>query len=71
MQKQIKNRRQNRRYKKSLQTEKKENEAIKERVIRDIRNPFENEEEDYYKPVQVGNFWSNNYIEYGSNDDRN
>ena len=71
MQKQIKNRRQNRRYKKSLQTEKKENEAIKERVIRDIRNLFENEEEDYYKPVQVGNFWSNNYIEYGSNDDRN
>ena len=71
MQKQIKNRRQNRRYKKSLQTEKKENEAIKERVIRDIRNLFENEGEDYYKPVQVGNFWSNNYIEYGSNDDRN
>ena len=71
MQKQIKKRRQNRRYKKSLQTEKKENEAIKERVIRDIRNLFENEEEDYYKPVQVGNFWSNNYIEYGSNDDRN
>ena len=71
MQKQIKNRRQNRRYKKSLQTEKKENEAIKERVIRDIRNLFENEEEDYYQPVQVGNFWSNNYIEYGSNDDRN
>ena len=71
MQKQIKNRRQNRRYKKSLQTEKKENEAIKERVIRDIRNLFENEEEDYYKPVQVGNFWSNNYIECGSNDDRN
>ena len=71
MRKQIKNRRQNRRYKKSLQTEKKENEAIKERVIRDIRNLFENEEEDYYKPVQVGNFWSNNYIEYVSNDDRN
>ena len=44
---------------------------MKERVIRDIRNLFENEEEDYYKPVQVGNFWSNNYIEYGSNDDRN
>ena len=70
MQKQIKNRRQNRRYKNSLDW-KKENEAIKERVIRDIRNLFENEEEDYYKPVQVGNFWSNNYIEYGSNDDRN
>ena len=21
-------------------------------------------EEDYYKPVRVGTFWSNNYIEY-------
>ena len=25
----------------------------------------------YYKPVRVSNFWSNNCIEYGSNDDRN
>ena len=24
-------------------------------------------EEDYYKPVRVGNFWNNNYIEYESN----
>ena len=38
---------------------KKENEAIKGKVIRDIRNLFEHEEEDYYKPVRVG-FWSNN-----------
>ena len=29
------------------------------------------EEKDYYKPVRVGNFWSNNYIEYESNRDRN
>ena len=28
---------------------KKENEAIKDRVIRNNRNLFENEEEDYYK----------------------
>ena len=36
---------------------KKENEVIKDdRVIRDIRNLFEYEEEDYYKPVRVGNF---------------
>ena len=28
-------------------------------------------EEDYYKPVKVGNFWSNNYIEHESNGDRN
>ena len=38
-----------------------------------IRNIFEHgdEEENYYKPLVVGNFWSNNYIEYKSNNDRN
>ena len=45
---------------------KKENEAIKDRVIKYIRNLFEHEEEDYYKPVRVGN-----YIEYESNSHRN
>ena len=44
---------------------------MKDREIRDIRNFFEHEEEDYYKPVRVGNFWSNNYFEYESNRDRN
>ena len=34
-------------------------------------NLFEHEEEDYYKPVRVGNFWSNNYIDYDGNSDRN
>ena len=29
------------------------------------------EEENYYKPVTENNFWSNNYIEYESNGDRN
>ena len=29
------------------------------------------EEENYYKLVRVSNFWSNNYIEYESNSDRN
>ena len=50
---------------------KKDNETIKDRVIRDISNPFEHEEENYYKPVRVGNFSSNNYIEYESNGGRN
>ena len=37
--------------------------------MKDIRNLFEHEEEkDYYR---VGNVWSNNYIEYESNGDRN
>ena len=26
---------------------------------------------NYYKSVRVSNFWSKNYIEYKSNDDRN
>ena len=50
---------------------KKENEAVNIRIIRDIRNLFDNEEEDYYKPVKVGNFWSKKYIEFKSNGDRN
>ena len=50
---------------------KKENIAIKHRIIRDTVNFFKHEGEDYYnKPVRVGNFWSNNYIEHKSNGDR-
>ena len=30
---------------------KKENEAIKDRIIKDIRKLFKREEEEYYKPV--------------------
>ena len=40
-------------------------------MLRDIKNLLEHEEESYYKPVRVNNFWSNNYIEYESNGDRN
>ena len=41
-------------------------------MLRDIKNLFEHEEEEnYYRPVRVSNFWSNNYIEYKSNGDRN
>ena len=38
-----------------------------------IRNIFERgvEEENYYEPLVAGNFWSNKYIEYKSNNDRN
>ena len=43
---------------------KKENEITKDRVIGDIENLFENEEEDYCKPVRVDDFWSNNCVEY-------
>ena len=47
-----------------------EKKAIEDRVIRYIRNLFEHEE-DYYKPVRVGIFQNDNYVEYESNSDRN
>ena len=50
----------------------KETKAIKDRILRDIKNPFEHKEEkNCYKPVSVINFWSNNYIEHKRNGDRN
>ena len=39
-------------------------------ILRDIKNLFEYEEEDYYKPVRVGHFWCNNYVEYKSKSGR-
>ena len=32
---------------------------------------FFKQEDDYYKPIRVGNFWNNNYVEYESSGDRN
>ena len=43
------------------------NKSTKTRIIRDTRHLSQHEEEDYYKPVRVGNFWSNNHIEYEKN----
>ena len=42
---------------------KKQKEAIKNRIIKNISNLFEHEEEDYYKPVRVHNFRSNYHVE--------
>ena len=39
-------------------------------IIKGIKTPFEREN-DFYKPLRVGNFWNNNYIEYESNGGRN
>ena len=52
---------------------KKKVKGIKDIVLRNIKNLFEKEkgEENYYKPVTVNNFQSNNYIEYKSNGDKN
>ena len=51
---------------------KKEIKGIKDIVLRNIKNLFEYEkqEENYYKPVRVNSFWSNNCIEYKSNSDK-
>ena len=48
----------------------KKNKKIKDRKIIDIRNLFEHKQEDHYKPVSVGKFWSSKYIEYKSKGDR-
>ena len=46
--------------------------AIKDRILRDIKNLLGHEErENCYKLARVINFWSNNYIEYESDDGRN
>ena len=49
---------------------KKENQTIKDKIIRDIKTFFE-EENDYHKPMKVDNFWNNNFIKYESNSDKN
>ena len=46
--------------------------VIKDRIFRAIKNLFEyEEEEENYKTTRVSNFWSNDYVEYESNSDRN
>ena len=35
---------------------KKKKKAIKDKIFRDIKTLFEQQKEDYYKPVRVGNF---------------
>ena len=42
---------------------KKENGAVKDKAIRDVRTFFEQEKEDQDKPLRIGNAFSNNYIE--------
>ena len=44
---------------------------IKDKIIRDIRTLFEQQDKDYCKPRRVSNPWNNNYIEYENNDDKN
>ena len=57
----------------NLFRQEKETKAIKDRILRAIKILFdyEEKEENFCKPVRLSNFWSNNYIEYKSNGDRN
>ena len=49
----------------------KETKAIKDRILADIKNLSEHEEEEnHYQLVRVSNFYCNSYIEYKSNGDR-
>ena len=49
-----------------------ENKAIKGRILGDIKNFLSMKKKKIIKkPVRVSKFWSNNYIEYESNSDRN
>ena len=59
------------RRKKEIRGKKELNERlIEDRIIRDIRTLFEQQEEDYYKPKRINNFWNNNNIEYESNGEK-
>ena len=44
---------------------------IENRIIRDIRTHFEQEDDDYYQLKRVSNFWNNIHIACESNGDRN
>ena len=41
-----------------------QNKAFKERVITDVMNLFEHEEEEHYcRPIRVVNVWNDSYVE--------
>ena len=44
--------------------------TVKDRIIKDNKNLFE-QGEDYYKLIRVGRFHTNDYMKYESNFDRN
>ena len=65
--------RQKKKKRKKENGEKKEtnDRLIKDRISRDVRRLFEQQEEkDCYKLKRVNNFWNGNYIEYESNGDK-
>ena len=59
--------------KKKIEKKKHNEIMIKDRIIRDIWAPFEQEREEeyYYWTKRTSNCWNNNYIESESNVDKN
>ena len=49
----------------------KEGNAIKDKLLRDMRALFESNDNDYYELVKTSNSFNSNYIEYESNGDKN
>ena len=56
--------------KKKIEKKKQNEKIIKDKVVKDIRTLFEQQEEDYYVPKRISNFWNTNYIGYESNCDK-
>ena len=53
--------------------QKKERKQLKIEYLEILRifSSMKKKKKNYYKPVRLSNFWSNNYIEYKSKNDRN
>ena len=47
------------------------NNAITDKIIRDIRSLFESNEENYDEPVRTGNTFDNDHFEYERGSDKN
>ena len=45
--------------------------AITDKIIRDIRNLFESNEENYDEPVRIGNTFDNDHFKYERGSDKN
>ena len=54
--------------KKKIEKQKQNEKITKDKII---RGKIFEQEEDYYEPKRVSNFWNTNYREYESNGDKN
>ena len=56
----MKKKKEEKRKRKEKNGKKEKKRKINERIIRDVWTTFE-QEDDYYKPIRVGNIWNNSY----------